>query len=235
MPGGGSKNHLQARRALTASQACTQHVTHAESLVCRMRRKFLLYSTSLSPSFTYSARPCTQGGEVRGRRRGSANSDRSWKSQDRGWQGSRQGVQAAAPPAPWQAGACVPLAFLKVARVMSGVSTASMVSPMFSISTVEPCRQERVRGQAGECTRHKAAAVTQKLASYTQPKSTARPPHLPHGLLHLQQHVGRPHAHRHQAALGLPLLDPGDALELRVQHQRPALCTQGRWVQPSCQ
>lgn len=31
------------------------------------------------------------------------------------------------------------LAFLKVARVMSGVSTASIVSPMFSMSTVWPC------------------------------------------------------------------------------------------------
>lgn len=35
---------------------------HADSLVCSMRRKFLLYSTSLSPSLTYSARPCGQPG-----------------------------------------------------------------------------------------------------------------------------------------------------------------------------
>ena len=44
-----------------------------------------------------------------------------------------------------------------------------------------------------------------------------------HGALHGRHHVAGAHAQHHEAVLALALLDPDDALELRVQHQRPAL------------
>ena len=122
-----------------------------------MQRKARLYSTSLSPSLRYSARPCKNGG------------------------GSTVG-----PNVPGHAAALLSL------------------TGLFE------------RGTSDDGCEHGVDALADVLEEHRLP--------LGDGALQDSQHVGGTHAQAHQALLGQPLLHPGHALQLGVQHQGPALC-----------